>query len=90
MAQKDQALREKDKQVYTKKTALLCNDDIVCALCWQICQLKAEMLDKEKEIRTKLQAQQKSYNETVENLQVNSPLPLLLSPWLLIVTLGGD
>ena len=32
MAQKDQALREKDKQVYTKKTAVLYIDDIVCSM----------------------------------------------------------
>ena len=55
-------------------------NEVVCSLVFpsQICQLKAETLEKDKEIRNKLQSQQKSHNEVVENLQVcvleSSPL----------------
>lgn len=47
------------------------------------------MLEKEKEIRTKLQSQQKTYNETVENLQVMEWLTFLpLLQCSLVLTLG--
>ena len=36
----------------------------------QICQLRAETLDKEKDFRQKLQVQQKNHAEVVELLQV--------------------
>jgi chromosome segregation ATPase len=48
VAQKEQSLLEKDKQ---------------------ICQLKAEAMDKEKEFRTKSQSQQKNHSEMVDSLQ---------------------
>ena len=36
----------------------------------QMCQLRAESLEKEKEYRTKLQSQQRSHSEVVETMQV--------------------
>ena len=44
----------------------------------QICQLRAETLDKEKDFRQKLLVQQKSHTEVVELLQVCSFLKVFL------------
>ena len=43
---------------------------VMIASLSQICQLRAETLDKEKDFRQKLQVQQKSHAEVVELLQV--------------------
>lgn len=77
IAQKEQSLLDKDKQVSFQRL----HDTFVCILdidvltgvlwCAQICQLKAEAMDKEKELRQKLQTQQKVHSETVESLQVS-------------------
>ncbi|CAI8012084.1 Protein FAM76B [Geodia barretti] len=50
------------KQVAQKEQGLLDKDK-------QICQLKAETMEKEKEFRTKFQSQLKSHSDSVESLQ---------------------
>lgn len=51
------------KQLVLKDQAMLDKDK-------QMCQLRAESLEKEKEYRTKLQSQQRSHSEVVETMQV--------------------
>ena len=46
--------------------------NVVVVCCLQICQLKAESMDREKEMRQKLQSQQKLYSDSMDSLQVST------------------
>lgn len=72
LAQKEQALIDKDKQV-SHSDLDVCSSLFMTFFHFpfQICQLKAESLDKEKDTRQKLQAQQKIHSEAVDLLQVS-------------------
>ena len=76
LAQRDQALLEKDKQVRRLRGRPLTKATLVATrmICFQlqICTLKAEALDREKDFRQKLQSQQRTHQEQVEALQVCS------------------